>query len=55
MLDLPAKHFLSASPSGMISAGDPLWKLNTGQLRCSSFHLRWDCTLTERWAVGGRT
>jgi len=39
----------------MISAGDPLRKLNTGQLGCSSFHLHSDCTLTQRWAAGGRT
>src|SRR5438309_5287939 len=31
-----------------------LHKLNTGQLRCSSFHSHWDCMLTQRWAAGGR-
>src|SRR5438552_18678369 len=29
--------------------------MNTGQLRCSSFRLDWDCTLTQGWAAGGRT
>src|SRR6266480_2949093 len=29
--------------------------MNTGQLRCSSFRLDWDCTLTQGWAADGRT